>query len=81
MEVTDFDLGEIDSLVVKLMGHAAMARAYGDAMQRDPALVGGFGKLADRHRAAVRTLCGEIERTAAAFAGAAAIPFPKLGRR
>lgn len=64
MEGTNFNLDEIDSLVVRLMGHATMARAYGDAIARDPALQPGFGRLAERHRTAVETLCGDIRRAA-----------------
>ena len=59
------DLERIDSLVVKLMGHAWMAKAYDKAIRRDPVLADGFGRLAERHRAAVLALSGEIGQAAA----------------
>ena len=72
---------EIDSLVVRLMGHAAMAKAYGDAIRRDPALAGGFEKLAARHVAAVKTLSDEIGIAAVAVGqpSAAVLPFAANG--
>jgi hypothetical protein len=69
MEVPD-DLGQIDDLVCKMLGHAVMAKAYGDAISRDPDVFGGFGKLAERHRAAVAGLCDEIKDAATRFTGA-----------
>ena len=80
MEVADaldgFDPEKIDELVTRLMGHAFMARAYGDAMQRDPQLIGGFGRLADKHRSAVETLSSEIRSAATGLSGiGVAAPF------
>lgn len=78
------DLDRLDELVTRLMGHAFMAQAYGDALARDPSLIGGFGKLADKHRSAVATLSSEIGRAAVSLAGMTIAPFPigrRLGRR
>lgn len=81
MEVGEDRLANIDGLVTRLLGHAVMARAYGEAIRRDPALAGGFGKLAERHCTAVRTLCGEIEGAATDLTGmrAVAVPFVAAG--
>ncbi len=75
-----FDLDKIDELVTQLMGHAFLAQAYGDALARDPSLIGGFGKLAEKHRSAVATLSSEIGRAAVSLGGMAAAPFA-VGRR
>lgn len=69
-------LDEIDGLVVRLVGHAMMAKAYGEAIRRDPALAGGFGKLAERHCTAVKTLCAEIETAATELVGTGAVVLP-----
>lgn len=69
MEVGGEDLDDLDSLVLRLMGHAQMAQAYGEAIRKDPMLARGFGQLAERHRTAVRRLGGEIAQAASAFAG------------
>jgi hypothetical protein len=73
-EVTAIDLDEIDDLVCRMIGHAHLARAYGDALARDPGLSGGFGKLRDKHCSALAALSSEIGRAATAMASVAA-PF------
>ena len=85
MEVADaldgLDLDKIDELVTRLLGHAFMAQAYGEALARDPSLMAGFGKLADRHRSAVATLSSEIGRAATTLANYGAITAPFAMRR
>lgn len=73
---TDFDLGQIDELVTRLMGHAFMAQAYGEALARDPSLTAGFGRLAAKHRSAVASLSSEIGQAATALTGAGNVAAP-----
>lgn len=76
MEVAEDRIEDIDDLAVRLIGHAMMAQAYGAAIQRDPALAGGFEKLAGRHRAAVKTLCGDLGAAATGLIGMGAVVLP-----
>jgi hypothetical protein len=82
LEVADEGLERIDQLVTRLLGHAVMAKAYGDAIERDPDVFGGFAGLAERHRTAVEGLCGEIRQAATSFTGANVVTVPfRVARR
>lgn len=74
------ELAELDGLAVRLIGHAVMAKAYGDAILRDPALSGGFGRLAERHCAALVTLSDEIRGAADRMGGAAPVAFGHVSK-